>query len=206
MITDSLQKRELFNDEAVFVKMVRGRSIASHSKKRFRSRLLKIVVLFQRSPILDRQMAFTCACISVFFVVFRACIAISVCFILSAFAIASRAVYALVEDGKPGRVGKLPRQVPKSLFFFAFFLLDNTTSNSIFDHCAVDVFFVVRWLLNNREPFLQPVFVVTSSMLKLSNKSGFVEFSHASCPERPISNDDFYWTCWFYLLVGFTIA
>lgn len=83
---------------------------------------IKIVVLFQRSPIRDRQMTFCPVCISVFFVIFRACIAISVCFILSAVAITSRAVYALVADNKLGRVGKLPRQVLKRFFFFFFSL------------------------------------------------------------------------------------
>ena len=82
---------------------------------------IKIVLLFQRSPILHRQMTFCSVCISVFFVFFRACIAISVCFILSAFAITSRAVYALVADNKLGRVGKLLRQVLKSFFFFSLF-------------------------------------------------------------------------------------
>ena len=85
------------------------------------SETINIVVLFQRSPIRDRQMTFSPFCISVFFVIFRACIAISVCFILSAVAITSRAVYALVADNKLGRVGKLPRQVLKRFFFFSLF-------------------------------------------------------------------------------------
>ena len=84
-------------------------------------------VTFQKSDasetmtMMDRQMTFCPVCISVFFVIFRACIAISVCFILSAVAITSRAVYALVADNKLGRVGKLPRQVLKRFFFFSLF-------------------------------------------------------------------------------------
>ena len=117
---------------------------------------IKIVVLFQRSPIRDRHMTFCPVCISVFFVIFRACIAISVCFILSAVAITSRAVYALVADNKLGRVGKLPRQVLKR-FFFLFSLLNIKTSNSICDlYFAGVVFFVVRSLLNNHVRFRQP--------------------------------------------------
>ena len=116
---------------------------------------IKIVVLFQRSPIPGTQMTFCPVCISVFFVIFRACIAISVCFILSAVAITSRAVYALVADNKLGRVGKLPRQVLKR-FFFLFSLLNIKTSNSVCDHFAGVVFFVVRSLFNNHVPFPQP--------------------------------------------------
>ena len=51
------------------------------------------------NPLLIR--AFGC-----FSLVFRACIAIAICFIISAFVIASRAVYDLAVDKVPGKVGK----------------------------------------------------------------------------------------------------
>lgn len=50
----------------------------------------------------------------------RACIAIAVCFILSAVAIACRAVYALVEDNIPGREELMKMLSIASLLFLVF--------------------------------------------------------------------------------------